>query len=130
MRALNIRTILIGLLLALGSFHLIVFVQTLLELFAQIRLNKPLNAYIFWGYFPMIISGIYIGFSRAREKLLVGGLTGALFYLISWLITDILIRSPYFDHSFKTLSFGLALVRNGFVCSILAWLTHVVLKRR
>ena len=104
--------------------------HTLLDMFMQIRLKKPLNAYLLWGYSPMIVSGIYIGFSRVREKVLNGALVGALFYFILWLISDVLIPAPRFDHSFKPLSFALGLVRNGFVCSIVAWLTCTVLKKR
>ena len=115
---------------ALGSFYLITFMHTLLDMFTQIRLKKPLSAYLLWGYSPMIVSGIYIGFSRVREKVLNGALVGALFYFILWLISDVLIPAPRFDHSFKPLSFGLGLVRNGFVCSIVAWLTYTVFEKR
>jgi hypothetical protein len=104
--------------------------HTLFDLFTQIRLNKPLNAYLLWGYSPLIVSGIYIGFARVRERILNGALVGVLFYFILWLISDVLIPAPHFDHSFKPLSFGLGLVRNGFVCAIVAWLTHTVLKGR
>jgi hypothetical protein len=130
MKALSFRTIFLGLLLALGSFYFIAFVHNLLDMFTQIRLKKPLSAYILWGYFPMIVSGIYIGFSRVREKVLNGALAGALFYFVLWLISDVLIPAPHFNHSFKPFSFGLGLVSNGFVCSIVAWLTHTILKKR
>ena len=130
MKTLSIRTILVGLLLALGSFYLIIFIHTLLDFVTQIKLKKPLNSYLLWGYSPMIVSGIYIGFSKVREKVLNGVLAGALFYFILWLISDVLIPAPHFDHSFKPLSFGLGLVRNGFTCAIVAWLTYTVLKRR
>ncbi len=130
MKYLNFRTIIVGLLLALVSSHLIIFTHTLLDMLTQIRLKIPLTAYLFWGYLPMIVSGIYIGFSRTREKVLIGALVGGLFYLILWLISDILMPLPRFDHSFKPLSFGLGLVRNGFACSIVAWLTCTVLKKR
>jgi len=130
MKTLSFRTIIIGALLAVGLFYLITFMHTLLDMFTQIRLNRPLNAYLLWGYFPMIVSGIYIGFSRVKGKILNGALAGALFYLILCLINDVLIPASHFDHSFKPLSFGLGIVRNGFVCSIFAWLTHIVLKGR
>ncbi len=41
---LSIKTILVGLVLALGTFHLIVFVQTLLDLFAQIRKGDKMGS--------------------------------------------------------------------------------------
>jgi hypothetical protein len=129
MKALNLRTIFLGLLLAQGSFYFIAFVHTLLDMFTQIRLSKLLIAYVLWGYPPIIVSGIYIGYSRARQKILVGACVGALFYFILSSMR-ILIPAPYFDHSFKPLYFILGLVRNGFVCSIVAWLTHTVLKRK
>jgi len=130
MKTLSIRTIFVGLLLALASFYLITFIHTLLDLLTQIRLKKPLNEYLLWGYSPIILSGIYIGFSRVKKTTLIGAFVGALFYFFLWLIIDVLIPAPHSDHSFKPLSFGLGLVRNGFVCSIVAWLTHTVLKRR
>ena len=99
-------------------------------MFTQIRLKKPLIAYLLWGYSPMIVSGIYIGFARVRGKVLNGALGGALFYFIVWLISNVLIPAPHFHHSFKPLSFGLGLVRNGFACSIVAWLTCTVLEKR
>jgi hypothetical protein len=130
MKTLSIRTIFVALLLALGISYLIPFVHTLLDLLTQIRLQKPLTAYILWGYSPVIASGIYIAFSGVRAKVLNGVLAGSLFYSISWFISHVLMPSPYFDHSFKPLTFGLGLVRNGFVCSVVAWLTHTFLKRR
>jgi hypothetical protein len=130
MKNANFKIIFVALLLALGTFYLVAFIHTLLDFLTQIRLKKPLSAYLLWGYLPMVLSGIYIGLSRAREKVLIGASVGALFYFILWLISDILIPAPHFDHSFKPFSFGLGLVRNGFVCSIVAWLTHTVLKRR
>ena len=130
MKSLTFRTILIGVLVALGTFYFVAFIHTLFDFSTQIRLKEPLNAYLLWGYFPMIVSGIYIGFSRVREKVRNGALAGALFYFILWLINDVLVPAPHFDHSFKPLSFGLGLVRNGFVCSIVAWLTYTVSKRR
>jgi len=130
MKTLSFRTIFVGLLLALGTCYLITFMDTLLLMFTQIRLKKPLIAYLLWGYSPMIVSGIYIGFSRVREKVLNGALVGALFYFIVWLISNVLIPAPHLHHSFKPSSFGLGLVRNGFVCSIVAWLTYIALKKR
>ena len=130
MKTLSFRTIFVGFLLALGSFYLITFMHTLLDMVTQIRLKKPLNTYLLWGYSPMIASGIYIGFARVREKILNGALVGVLFYSILWLISDVLIPAPHFDHSSKPFSFGLGLVCNGFVCSIVALLTYMVFKKR
>jgi hypothetical protein len=76
------------------------------------------------------VSGIYIGFARVRERILNGALVGVIYYFILWLIGKVLIPAPHFDHSFRPLSFGLELALNGFVCLIVAWLTHTVLKRR
>jgi hypothetical protein len=131
MKTPSIRTIFVSLLVALGIFYLVAFVHTLLDFFTHIRLNKPLSAYLFWGYLPMIASGMYIAFSRVRGKLLCGALVGALFYVIQFIVTDVLIRAPHFDHSFKPLSFGLGLVCNGCVCSFVVWLTDTLfIKRR
>jgi hypothetical protein len=47
MKTLSFRTIFVGLLLALGSFYLLTFMHTLLDMLTQIRLKKPLNAYLF-----------------------------------------------------------------------------------
>lgn len=130
MKTLSIRTTFVALLLAVGISYLIPFVHTLLDLLTGIRLPRPLTAYILWGYSPVIVAGIYIGFSGVRGRVLNGVLAGALFYLIVWLTSNVLIPSPYFHHLFKPLSFGLGLVRNGFVCSIVAWLTYTVVKKR
>jgi hypothetical protein len=129
MKKANFKTILVGLLFALGSFYLIIFIHTLLDLVTQIRLKKPLNAYLLWGYSPMIVSGIYIGFSGVKKTPLIGASVGVLFYFFSWLVIDILIPAPYSDHSFKPLSFGFGLLRNGFLCSLIAWLIYTVSKK-
>ncbi len=129
MNTLNFKTIFIGLFLAVISSLLIAFGHTLLDMFTQIKLKMPLTAYLFWGYLPMIVSGIYIGLSRARQKVLIGACVGALFYFFLSAMR-ILIPIPYFSHSFKPFPFFLGLVRNGVICSIAAWLTYTVFKRR
>jgi len=126
---LNFKTIFTGLFLAVISSLLIVFGHTLLDMFTQINLKMPLTAYLFWGYLPMIVSGIYIGLSRARQKVLIGACVGALFFFILS-VMRILKPIPYFPYSFKPLSFFLGLVRNGVICSIAAWLTYTVFKRK
>ena len=96
MKTLSIRTIFVALLLAVGISYLIPFVHTLLDLLTGIRLPRPLTAYILWGYSPVIVAGIYIDFSGVRGRVLNGVLAGALFYLIVWLTSNVLIPSPYF----------------------------------
>ncbi len=129
MNTVNLKTIFVALFLAVISAHLIVFGHTLLDMLTQTKLKMPLTAYLFLGYLPMIISGIYIGLSRARQKVLIGACVGALFYFTSSLMR-ILIPIPYFHHSFRPLSFLLGLVRNGLVCSVATWLTYAVFKKR
>ena len=125
MKNKNFKTILIGLVIALGSFHMIIFIHTLLGMLTDIKLNKPLNEYLLWGYSPMILSGLYIGFSKRTKTVLIAAFVGALFYFFSWLIADVLLPSQYFDHSFKPLSFGFGLLRNAFSCALIAWLTYL-----
>ena len=130
MKSLSFRTILVGVIVALGTFYLVAFIHTLFDFLTQIRLKKPLNAYLLWGYLPPIASGIYIGFAGVKKKILNGALVGVIYYFILWLMGEVLIPAPHFDHSFRPLSFGLGLALNGFVCLIVAWLTHTVIKRR
>jgi len=130
MNTVNFKTIFVGLFLAVISSHLIVFGHTVLDMLTQTKLKMPLTAYLFWGYLPMIVSGMYVGFSTAKGKVLIAALVGGLFYSVLWLISSVSILSSRFDHSLNPVSFALGLVRNGFVCSVAAWVTHTVLKRR
>ena len=120
-----------GLFISLGSFFLITFIDTLLlSVIIGIGLRKPLNEYLLWGYSPMILSGLYIGLSKARKILFVGTIVGVLFRFILWLINDILIPSPYFDHSLRPLHFGLGMLYSGLSCSLIAWITHMISDKR
>jgi hypothetical protein len=130
MKTENFKIIFIGLLLAIGIFSLFPFIDTILY-FMQIRLEKPLGAYFrIMDYLPLIVAGIYVGFSKAEQNMLNGALVGIIYYPILWLIINVIWASPYFDHSFKLLFFSHRVVRYGLICSIIAWLTKTILKRR
>jgi putative membrane protein (TIGR04086 family) len=129
MKTENFKIIFIGLLLAIGLFYLVPFIQTILY-FMQMRLEIPFAYFRVIVNLPLIVAGIYVGFSKAEQNVLNGALVGIIYYLILWLINNVFLQAPYFDHSFKPLIFGYGIVRNGLICSIVAWLINTILKRR
>jgi len=130
MKTDNFKIIIVGVLLAIGIFYFFPLIHTILY-FMQIRLEKPLGAYFrMMVYLPLIVAGIYVGFSKAEQNVLNGALVGIIYYLILWLINNVFLQAPYFDHSFKPLIFSYGIVRDGLICAIVAWLTNTILKRR
>jgi putative membrane protein (TIGR04086 family) len=130
MKTDNFKIIIVGVLLAIGIFYFFPLIHTILY-FMQIRLEKPLGAYFrMMVYLPLIVAGIYVGFSKAEQNVLHGALVGIIYYLILWLIINVFWPAPYFDHSFKPLIFSYGIVRDGLICAIVAWLTNTILKRR
>jgi hypothetical protein len=124
------KIIFVGLLLALGSDQLIVLTQTLYYMLTGSSFNIILfiNSLSLsgWVSYPIIVSGIYIGFSEVKGKILAGAVVGILYYLTGWLY---LLLGPGFYYSFKALSFGFEIVRKGFECAIVAWLTYLALRK-
>jgi hypothetical protein len=130
MNKTNIKTIITGILIALGSFYLITFIETILNFSMGISFKKPLSEYLLWGYSPIVLSGVYVGFSKATRKIIIGIIIGLLFRLSLWLILDVLIPAPYFDHSFSPLSFGVGVARNSVLCGVIAWGSYKLIQRR
>ena len=129
MNKTNIKTIIIGVLIALGSFYLITFIETILNFTMGISFKKPLSEYLLWGYSPIIFSGVYVGFSKATKKIIIGIIIGLLFRLLLWLMLDVLIPDPYFDHTFKLSSFSFGVARHALLCALLAWSSHQLIQK-
>jgi|GEM_PF-3141139 len=74
MKTDNFKIIIVGVLLAIGIFYFFPLIHTILY-FMQIRLEKPLGAYFrMMVYLPLIVAGIYVGFSKAEQNVLHGAL--------------------------------------------------------
>jgi hypothetical protein len=80
MKTENFKIIIIGLLLAIGLFYLFPFIQTILY-FMQIRLEIPFAYFRIIVNLPLIVAGIYVGFSKAEHNVLHGALVGIIYYL-------------------------------------------------
>ncbi|MGD0279227.1 MAG: hypothetical protein ABSC11_07960 [Smithella sp.] len=130
MKTENFKIIFIGLLIVITLFFLVNFIHTILN-FTPISQEIPLGAcFRIMANLPLIVAGIYVGFSKAEQNVLNGALIGIISYLIIWLMLNVFWPSPYFDHSFKPLIIGYGIVRNGLICSAASWLTNTILKRR
>lgn len=123
MNKTNIKTITIGVAIALVSFYSITFIDTLLGFAFGVQLRKPLGEYLLWGYTPLILSGIYIGISKAKMIILIGAIVAILSHIARWLIIDVLFPSPYFDHSFRSFPFGFGLIISIIICGTVAFIT-------
>ena len=126
MKQINLKIVIIGILISCGVNILILpFIQTILGLATSIHFDQPLSHYLLWGYFPSVIAGVYIGFSKAKNKILNGALVGIL-YLPTWyLFIEIAMPSKYFD--FDLLSFVYGLLRYGFACAIVSWCSYKII---
>jgi hypothetical protein len=121
MKQINFKVIIIGLLISWGIFMLIPLIQTILEFMSIRRFQYPLGHYLMGGYLPLVLSGIYIAFSKAKNKIIHGVFVGVLYSITVSLILDIAMPSPYFKSKFSLLSFSYALLKGTLICTIVSW---------
>lgn len=138
MKQINFRVIIFGLLISLGVRQFIILIQTTLG-FLDIRdVTDPIVSYLLMWRFYLVITGIYIGFSRVKNKIIYGGIVGILHDLTSWLFYMIVIQMLALRHpdlsshefKFNLLVFGYKLLECGFICAIVSWGTYKIILRR
>ena len=121
---IDIRLILIASLIAvLISIFVFPFLQTLLDSFTDIELDRPVSAYLLWGYFPLLLSGFYVGFFAKSSVIVNGVLVGLLYSFILDLLYIIFFRDMA-DFSLMSKIYGP--VRDGILCSLIAWVTFKI----
>ena len=122
MSRIDIKLILIASLSAgiLNGF-LFPFVQTLLS-FADIKLDRPIGAYLLRGYFVLILAGLYAGYFAKNcafiNGILVGIVYSITFYLIS--ISVIVLKGTI---NINWISILYSLIENGIICGMVTWAT-------
>ncbi len=122
----NIRTIVIALLICWVTDFIYPVFQTILSFGFGIEFYKPLTAYVFWGYSPLIFAGLYIGLSKAQNKLITGMIVGFTFVFIYPLYPYLLNREKYIGLSMS--GFIYRLIKWTAICALGAWSTHNIVK--
>ena len=123
MKKIHLGTIFIGLLISWGVEVLIPFVHTILDFIMKTSLSHPLRYYLLWGYLAVVLSGIYVGLSKANYKIINGAVVGMVYYITFALFIRILLNR---NLSEGLLSFGYAFLKHGFICAVAAWGTYRV----
>jgi hypothetical protein len=118
MKSIHFRTVIVGLLISWGIEALIPLIHTILDFVIRTNLRYPLTHYLLWGYLAVVLSGIYVGFSKTNNKAINGLVVGIFYYaFLSLFIGLITGRHLWSD----LLLFGYALLKRGFICAIVAW---------
>jgi hypothetical protein len=121
MKRIEPRIVVIGLLISLGVDCLIPLVHTILDFLIRTNLRYPLTHYLLWGHLGVVLSGIYIGLSKANNKIINGIIVGMLYYIISILFIGIVTNRHLWEGLFP---FGYAFIKSGFICAAVAWGTY------
>jgi hypothetical protein len=121
MKRIHFRTVIFGLLISWGVEALVPLIHTILDFVVSINLRYPLTHYLLWGYLAVVLSGIYIGFSKATNKVINGMVVGIFYYIGLSLFIGLVT-----DHhlGMNLLSFGYALLKRGFICALAAWSSY------
>lgn len=129
---MNLKVIIIGILISCVLLDMLVYPlgHMILGLLGKIDFTPPVIFYIVWSHSSIFISGIYIGLSKARNKLLIGVIVGLLYLPMRDLLAVILIKSRQFDFNLIQYAYGLS--KYGLVCTIGSWLSSkgILLIRR
>jgi hypothetical protein len=118
MKKIHLRTVIIGLLISWGVEVLIPLIHTILDFIIRTNLRYPLTHYLLWGYLAVVLSGIYVGFSKTNNKVINGIVVGIFYYVTFSLFAGIITNRHLWGDFF---SFGYALLKRGFICAIVAW---------
>ena len=121
---IDIRLILIASLIAvLMSIFVFPFLQTILDFFTDIELDRPIGAYLLWGYFPLLLAGLYVGFFAKESVIINGVVVGVLYSFILDLFYIIFIRNMA-DIGLMSKIYGP--IRDGILCSLIALATFKI----
>jgi len=124
MKKINFRVLIVGLFISWGIFLLIPLIQTILELISIRSFRYPLGHYLLRGYLPLILSGIYVGFSEAKHKMIHAVFLGVLFCITTSIIFDVAIPNPYSRFRPNLYSLGYATLKGTLICGVSSWLTY------
>jgi len=117
-KRIHFRTVIIGLLISWGVEALIPLIHTILDFFIGTNLSYPLTHYLLWGYLAVVLSGIYVGFSKTNNKVINGIVVGIFYYVFLRLFIGLITGRHLWS---DLLSFGYALIKRGVICTMVAW---------
>jgi len=123
MKKIHIRTIIIGLLISWGVEVLIPLIHTIIDFIIRTNLRYPLTHYLLWGYLAVVLSGIYVGFSKTNSKVINGIVVGIFYHVTYSLFVGVMTNRPLWDSLF---SFGYEFLTRSFICAIVAWVTYKI----
>ena len=77
----NLKIAIVAILLSWATNPMLMLIHTGIRFISEIKLDAPLSAYFIYGYFPLIVAGIYIGFSKTTSRIQIGILVSILYLL-------------------------------------------------
>ena len=85
----NLKIAIVAILLSWATNPMLMLIHTGIRFISEIKLDAPLSAYFIYGYFPLIVAGIYIGFSKTTSRIQIGILVSILYLLKRTLFGDL-----------------------------------------
>jgi len=83
----TLKVLIVAISLSWITDYLIAAIHTSLSFIPGFELDAPLSAYLVYGYTPLIVAGVYIGFSNTASKIQIGLLV-AISYIIKRILLD------------------------------------------
>lgn len=125
-RRIDIKLILIASLFAvLLSIFVFPLLDTLLYFLTDIQLDRPIGAYLLRGYFPLLLAGLYVGFSAKKSVFINGVVVGVVYSFTHDLISIIFIKSIT-DINWMSMIYGP--IEDGVLCGLIAWITFKIVE--
>ena len=123
---IDIKLILIASLFAvLLSIFVFPLLQTLLSFLTDTQLDRPIGAYLLRGYFPLLLAGLYVGFSAKKSVFINGVVVGVVYSFTHDLISIIFIKSIT-DINWMSMIYGP--IEDGVLCGLIAWITFKIVE--
>ena len=119
-RRLDFKLILIA---TLFSVILSIFVNPLITTISSFFIDIKIN----WLriYFPLILAGIYIGFSAKESTFMSGAIVGII-YNLAHLLVRLVLKVDIANIGWLSVTYGP--IKDGLLCGLLAWVTFTGLK--
>ena len=85
----NLKIAIVATLLSWATNPILILIDTGITFISSIKLDAPLSAYFIYGYFPLIVAGIYIGCSKTTLRIQISILVSILYVIKSTLFADL-----------------------------------------
>lgn len=95
MESRDIKIIIIGTIISLVVNPLIMLIHTFIDFFSTVEISVPLTQFFLYGYFPLVIAGVYIAITKSNKKILIAVLVGFLYGLSGILLNYFLSDFDY-----------------------------------